>query len=236
MYYICGATKSLCRFDLTTNGDFDEFGWQRLWLVDMTDPSMSCPAPFSEVMDADSGVRYCRKDIDGYGCTGILLSPTAPFKRIYGRVHGIQSGNPDVEVASFDRGLDEPYIDGVSLTYGLAPRNHIWSFIGYTSAAFPNCPCSTDPERSTPDYIGENYFCESGTSDTVNFFQTFVNDPIWDGQNCEKTQDPGCCNRGEWFYREFQLPVNTDVELRVCTDDNTGDEDIGFQLVELYVQ
>lgn len=229
------GTKVFCNFDLTTSSDFDEYGWERLSYIDMTDATVSCPSPFAEVSVQNSNVRYCRKNFDGYGCTGISFSSVGPINRIYGRIHGIQSGTPDIEDSHFDRGLDEPYVDGVSLTYG-SPRNHIWSFIGYTSDAFPNCPCSTDPQRSTPDYIGENYFCESGTSSETDFSLTFVDDPIWDGLDCAKTQTPGCCNRGEWFYREFPLPVSNAIELRVCTDSNIADEDIGIQLVELYVQ
>ncbi len=203
----------------------------------MKNPATNCPSEF-QMVEHESGVQYCRKDFDGNGCTSIRYSHVnRPIKRLYGRVHGIQSGTPDLWDGIFGRGIEGDYINGISLTYG-HPRQHIWSFL---SAAFPNCPCSTDPTVTTPSFIGENYFCESGTMMTDNFAQTFVNDPIWDGQNCESTQDPGCCTRGdlgngEWFYREFTAPFSPDVELRICTDEIIEDEDIGLQLVEIYFQ
>ncbi len=235
-----GDTRSFCRFDLETSGERDRYGWQLLTLLNMSNPDTNCPNEFQMVTHTESGVRYCRKSIDGNGCTAIMYPHNQPIERLYGRVHGIQRGTPDIEDVLFNRGIEGDYIDGISLTFG-NPREHIWSFIGYTSAAFPNCPCSTDAVRTTPGYIGENYFCESGTMLMDNFQQTFVNDPIWDGQNCESTQDPGCCTRGdrgngEWFYREFAAPFGDQVELRICTDGMINDEDIGLQLLELYFQ
>ncbi len=234
-----GNTRAFCRFDFQSSGQLQ--GWELLTSLDMKNPDTNCPSEFQMVEHA-SGVRYCRKSLDGNGCTSITYPHiNRPITRLYGRVHGIQSGTPDIEENNFNRGIEGEYIDGISLTYGQSPRRHIWSFIGYTSAAFPNCPCSTNAARTTPAYIGDNYFCESGTMLPDNFFQTFVNDPIWDGQNCESTQNPGCCTRGdlgngEWFYREFTVPFTPDIELRICTDDNISDEDIGLQLVELYFQ
>ncbi len=243
LYFIPnGDTKSFCRFDLQTSGKLDQYGWQLLTLLNMSNPDTNCPSEF-QMITHESGVRYCRKSFNGNGCTSITYPHiNRPIKRLYGRVHGIQRGTPDIEDVLFNRGIEGDYIDGISLTYGRNSRQHIWSFIGYTSAAYPNCPCSTNAARTTPSYIGENYFCESGTADLeVDPAETFVNDPIWDGQNCESTQDPGCCTRGdlgngEWFYREFTVPFTPDVELRICTDGTIDDEDIGLQLLELYFQ
>ncbi len=231
-------TRSFCRFDFQTSGQLQ--GWELLTSLDMNNPDTNCPSEF-QMVEHESGVRYCRKNSDSNGCTAITYPHNRPIKRLYGRVHGIQRGTPDIFDGIFDRTIEGDYLNGISLTYA-HPRQHIWSFIGYTSAAYPNCPCSTNPTISTADYIGENYFCESGTADLeVDPAETFVNDPIWDGQNCESTQDPGCCTRGdlgngEWFYREFEVPFTPVVELRICTDQTIADEDIGLQLVELYIQ
>ena len=231
-------TTVFCRFDLATVATPKTNGWQLLTYLDMNDPDTNCPSEFR--FDVVRGIRHCRKDFDGDGCGSILYPHNRPIRRLYGRVHGIHSGTLDIEDAQFSRGIDGTYIDGISLTYGQLPRRHIWSFISFLSAVFPNCPCSTNAERTTPSYIGENYFCESGTSATmVDPAVTFVDDPVWDGQNCEITQDPGCCTRGyrgngEWFYREFEVPFVDDVELRICTDELRSDEDIALRFAEIY--
>jgi len=233
-YYLRGNTPSYCRFDLNTEGDFDEYGWERFVLVDMREANATCPGDFRRVVGPDN-VAYCRRNINTGGCTHMYWPTYNYVKRMYGRIYGIQFGTPDIE-RLFD-GLDnDGYVDGVSLTYSRFPnREHIWTFIGYTSAAFPNCPCSTEPARETPTFIGDNYFCESGTDHETDFYEEFTDDPIWDAMNCEATQ-VNCCDRGPWFYREFNTAFLDEVELRLCLDQDTSDEDIGLQLIELWVQ
>ncbi len=231
-------TTVFCRFDLATLATPNMNGWQLLTLFDMNDPDTICPSQLR--FDEVRGMRHCRKNDGTTGCVSIFYPHNRPIKRLYGRVHGYHSGTLDIEDDQFNRGIDGTYIDGISLTYGQSPRRHIWSFISYLSAAFPNCPCSTNAVRTTPGYIGENYFCESGTSAAVvDPAVTFVDDPVWDGQNCESTQDPGCCTRGyrdngEWFYREFEVPFVDDVELRLCTDEPRSNEEIALVLAEIY--
>ena len=60
-------------------------------------------------------------------------------------------------------------MDGVSITHG-SPRRHIWTFAcGLMSDEVSNyqgraqCPCNSNgiPDRK-PDFIGDDYYCESG--------------------------------------------------------------------------
>lgn len=202
---------------------------------DMSNPSVNCPNGLEPV--EIQGVRFCRKDFNGTGCSTLVYSHAQPIKRMYGRIHGIQSGAPDIEVDQLERGLDGMYLDGVSLTYG-TPRQHIWSFFGLSTAALPYCPCSVGATRESPDFVGEHYFCESATNELtiVSPAMTYLNNPIWDGQNCLGTQSVGCCNGNGFFYREFVMPFSGDVELRLCTDSFRFDKDIGLQLVQLWFQ
>jgi hypothetical protein len=95
--------------------------------------------------------------------------------------------------------IDEPYVDGVSVTYGV-PRRHIWTFAGGISETIVNtqrhihnsCPCALNGTgirlQQPPIFVGNNYFCESGnpqnTFETTNDFQ-YTDDPLWDGNGAK---------------------------------------------------
>ena len=87
--------------------------------------------------------------------------------------------------------------------------------------------------------IADNYYCESGNPTQSNEIQYkfYPSDPLWDGQQCEGT----CCSgttspRAPWF--SVQLPtLTTDrIEVRICADEPTNNEDTPIQQLEIYVQ
>lgn len=50
-------------------------------------------------------------------------------------------------------------------------------------------------------FIGEDYYCESGTSKSDPIPGTlFLDDPLWDGTDCRLVEEP-CCNASSipWF-------------------------------------
>ena len=61
-------------------------------------------------------------------------------------------------------------------------------------------------------------------------------DPLWDGDGC----GPGntCCNQAgmPWFYRTLPQEVDDDIELRICSDQELGNEETYVELLEIYVQ
>ncbi len=77
--------------------------------------------------------------------------------------------------------LERSYIDGVSLTHGLAgSRQHIWSFataLYYTFSPDFVCPC-TDPDSiwpyNTPSYVGDVYFCDAGNPGPESSLMTLI--------------------------------------------------------------
>ena len=163
-----------------------------------------------------------------------------------GKVIGYQFGSPD----AFSRGagttvqfiIDEAYVDGISTTHG-SPRNHIWSYAAgsnevpqiVSDCTVNTCPCSGGSDL--PSYVGNNYYCESayrGDCFVCNTF--FPNDPLWDGQQCD---DEGtCCNGANtplWFSVDLS-PTSDDIEVRICHDLGSNDEDTPVELLELYVQ
>ena len=83
-----------------------------------------------------------------------------------------------------------------------------------------------------------NYYCESayqGDCFVTNMF--FPDDPLWDGQQCDN--EGTCCtgaNTPPWFRVELPDSTSDDIEVRICHDQDTNDEDSPIQLLELYVQ
>ena len=151
---------------------------------------------------------------------------------------------------SLDISLDEPmhllvtitivhhFLDGIVLTYG-SPRCHIWSFtVGNRQYRTDKhgCPCNIGFTGSVPPYIQDDYFCDSGypySGDIpLNYFMT---DPLWDGDGCIQGN---CCtfNSPPWFCKTLPLPTDEDIELRLCLDEATSNEDTPFEVVEIYVQ
>ena len=67
-------------------------------------------------------------------------------------------------------------LDGVSITVG-NPRKHVWSYAAGFSKLHNindiNCPCA-----KYPVYVGDNYYCESGSNgfNSVNAFH--ASDPL----------------------------------------------------------
>ena len=82
------------------------------------------------------------------------------------------------------------YVDGISITYG-SPRIHIWTLAaGVTEGThqYPqaDCPCVISLRRSAPNFVGGDYFCESGNSNPTGRWMVghlYSQDLLWDGEH-----------------------------------------------------
>ena len=130
-------------------------------------------------------------------------------------------------------------MDGILISHG-ASQHHIWSYIAGASDNSAthrrsNCPCSPIAGAEPSQPIGDNYYCESGNPTDSIPYKLYPNDPLWDGLQCEGT----CCSGTKsppWF--KVQLPTHTNdrIEVRICADEPTSNEDTPIQLLEIYVQ
>ena len=233
-YFLREQERAYCYFDFQTPSPVN--GWERLAYSNLSDPNEGCPGSSFNLVETGAA-RYCVKSVDGYGCSSWVIDPVQPVRRVYGRVIGIQVGTGDIRS---DLNIEDPYLDGVSLTYGeQGSRQHIWSFMSYTSEFYNQCPCSTDSPTAPPSFVGDNYYCESGANTmVVPGTMAFPNDPLWDGLLCRETEIPCCAGDmpPPWFYRELNTPTSERFELRICTDSGTHDESVGVQLVDIYIQ
>ena len=214
-------------------------GWMRVTELNMTNSSHQCPSGLRE--HNDSNIRTCVKSEALAGCSSVIFSnPNIAYSKICGRVQAYQINSTNAFRGRSDADIDSAYVDGVSLTHG-TPREHIWTFAAALdvqgSSRSSLCPCNGTLEYETrsPDFVGIDYFCDSGTQfyslSTQNQF--YSRRPLWDGENCGEY---ACCafNNPPWFHKELQ-PSTSDIEIRVCRDEEGFNEDIAIELIQLFI-
>ena len=215
-------------------------GWMRVAHLNMTDTNQHCPSKFRLIT---SPKRTC--GTPGSRC----VSTTFPlngvkYSRVCGKIIGYQYSNTDAFHPYYldrSRTVDGQYVDGVSLTHGQTPRKHIWTFAAARDEIRSNrrvCPCTknnTDFSGVVPPFIGQDYFCDTGSTYQVQA-QFYHADPLWDGSGCGSTSS--CCgfNNPPWFCKQLPQPTTDDIEMRACTDEVTSNEYLALETIEIYIQ
>ena len=209
-------------------------GWMRVVYLNLSDPNEKCPEGFR--MYKENGVRACGRPTTS---SGSCVSTTYPsegisYSQVCGKVIGYQFGSPDGVEGTNINGI---YIDGISLTHG-NPRKHIWSFIGGTHESVSSiaCPCGTTNPKTAPSFVGNDYFCESGALYPWQA-KLYTGDPLWDGKGCGSIEEPCCWLPGlPWFYQTLGYTTTDYIEMRLCCNEGTINEDVPFSIVELYIK
>ena len=210
--------------------------WYRVAYLNMTDSTQQCPPAWRKYNI--SGVRACGRPVTSTGsCPSTVYPTNLQYNRVCGRVVGYQVATPDTVRAS--KNINAIYLDGVSITHG-SPRRHIWSYVGAWTE-IPGgtniCPCRySNASLPWPSFIGDNYYCES--ANPRRWFmssQLFPNDKLWDGKQCEN--EGTCCTTKSppWFSVELPNPTNDDIEVRICGNESTDNEDTPIEVMEIYV-
>ena len=207
-------------------------GWRRVGIADFRDPETPCPDGLKEYAGT---VRGCgRRSRCGFH------SVTIPTSNIsYSQVCGKVLGYPYRSLDAFNprwtgnRDIEDNYFDGISVTHGPAgSRQHIFSLAG----ALPrdngtSCPCAANSylPDSQPDFVGDDYYCESGSSGD--------DDILWDGEQCEGNE-ADCCTAPymPFFYKHLNTSTTDDIELRILPDQRFSDENLFLLAYEFYVK
>ena len=250
-----GSVKVYCNMEeLCGSGG----GWTRLAYLDMTDSTENCPSGFR--LYQSGGVRACgRANNTDFSCQSVTFpSNGISYSQVCGRVVGYQYASPDAVqhgewrnpqqyIGGTDpkhNDINSAYVDGVSITRG-SPRQHVWTLMAglQGSSTFIdgryNCPCSSGSLQGpyVQSFIGNDYYCESGASTSWSKI-LYTSDPLWDGQG-SGTLETACFSVPglPWFHRDYGNTNTTDyLELRVCGDQETDDEDVPVGYYEIYVQ
>ena len=214
--------------------------WMRIGLLNMSDPTQQCPSGMGVINDP----RSCSRNTQPGNCASFFFdSNFQQYSRVCGRSIGYQEGSPDAFRPYYDNQaytIDDPYFDGLSVTYGFSPRNHIWTFVSAavdTDSSPYACPCSTTTYSGlVPPFIGNDWFCEAGAGTSWQAGVIYRDNPVWDGMGCESAST--CCGPSSprWFCKDLASSTRENIEVRACGDEHQNNEDVLIQLVELYVQ
>ena len=223
-------------------------GWTRIGYFNMAEANRRCPPGFRLYQSGD--VRACGRPQSSSGsCASIkILSNDISYSEVCGRVVGYQYASTDAISIHGDsdphNDINSFYVDGVSITHGFY-RQHVWTLIsGINGARHVNdwagysCPCSPGglPVQS---FINNDYFCESGNhaSDGTHDTVLYANDTLWDGKGCGSLEGACCAAPGlPWFYKTLDNVTTDYIELRVCGDEGTANEDTPIVFYEIYIK
>ena len=222
-------------------------GWMRIADVN-TKEGDACPRGWTSYRKS-----YCTGGSTG-GCYSAHFSTNSTsYTKVCGKAVGYQKGSLDAfypyayshgkannyKPVTASRALDGVYVDGISITSG-NPRKHVWTYaVGLSDDHnYPNvnCPCAKYPGSDPPPYVGYHYYCESGNSGTFDTSVLYNKDPLWDGAGCGS--ENSCCYRAgmPWFFRQFPVALNGNIEVRICYDQTFRDEALAVEQIQLYVQ
>ena len=215
-------------------------GWRRVAFLNMSESNRTCPEQW-RLYEEDS-VRVCGRPVGGAGCDSVQYSvDNYAYTRVCGRVTGYQFASPDasshiVYNPTPGNAINEPYLDGVSITHG-SPRQHIWSFYGSVNT-LQCCSQAHITNMEALGFIGNNSFCDTGNPEHRPWGGTlFTYHPLWEGiTRCRDSET--CCSphSGPWFHVTLDVPSIQDIEVRICSDQHTNNEDTPVELVEIYVR
>ena len=234
------TTRVYCTMD-NPCGCSGSGAWMRVGLLNMSDTTQQCPSGMGVIADP----RSCSRNTQPGNCASFFFdSNFMQYNRVCGRSLGYQEGSPDAFRPYFDNQaytIDDPYFDGLSVTYGFSPRKHIWTFVSAavdTGNSPYDCPCSTTTYSGVvPPFIGNDWFCESGAFDSWQGGTIYRDNPIWDGTGCQGPESTCCTfSNPPWFCKDLPSQTRDNIEVRACGDENQDNEDVLIQLVELYVQ
>ena len=213
----------------------------RVAYLNVTDSSGQCPIGFR--IETATNVSFCIRDTSSAGCGSVLFETRGiTYTQVCGYARGYSYNSPDSFATPAGMVSNEPlgacYVDGISITYG-TPPTHIWSFAAgpvESGSSGHVCPCNVQPGISAPLYVGNDYYCESGTLTNAQSIW-YTSDPLWDGMQCGGEEGP-CCNRTglPWFNKNLSTPTTATITTRVCLDEATTNENIGIDRLELYVK
>ena len=85
-----------------------------------------------------------------------------------------------------------------------------------------------------PSFVAANYFCASGNPETDTYqFKVYDEIPLWSNirGNCNE-----CNDNDLYFCVKLTEATTDDIEMRICTDQVTTDEDIRLETIDFYVK
>ena len=234
-----------------TNPPFSNNTWMRLATLNMTDSNQSCPVHWTLYYNDEHKIRACGRNHNQEQSVAQTVYSTngITYNKVCGRITAYQLGATEAFTTNEMATLADPYVDGVSITYG-ANTEHIWTFAAARAQedeiSTAVCPCTNPSKHQAtniyiPNFVGSDYFCETGVSGTSAEDSTLYYDNLlWDGQSCFGSST--CCqfNSPPWFCKTLSSPTTQDIEVRIMNfaseNQKLDGEDTVIETLYLYVQ
>ena len=218
-----------------------EGGWTRVAFVNMSEPGATCPVGLTQI--EQSGLTLCSRNDSNLIQSTIFATLRLNYSAVCGRLQSYQDGAPEGFSQEFTTSaidIDNLYVDGVSITLDTSPRQHIWTYaVGQDDEGITrrDCPCNRGSNvTDVPSFVGDNYYCESGTNSAVEG-TLYINDTLWDGMQCNNLESTCCTNsRMPWFHTTLPETTNDDIELRLMFSGFRRQEESPLNLIELYIR
>ena len=238
-YWLRSGNGSAVRMFCDMSSSFGEHGGYMLVAdMDMSRQADGCPATLQTRTDI-CGKRLCGRGDALPGCSVVTYHTYGiPYQRVCGRVLAYQVGSPNGFFAYHLDGslsLSEAYVDGVSLSWGSSPKNHIWTFAAVANTSIRdvsfNCPGEWPlPSELGPGFVDRHYFCDALSEEGL------CARPLWSESGCGLINGCSAPMLGAWFCVNLGQIVTEDIELRVCGNEDVNNEDTPLETVSLYVQ
>ena len=235
-YWVKSSNGSAVRVycDMTRSCGNTIRGWMKVIELDMTDNSTQCP---SGLRQNDNNLRTCGiNSSDTLSCSSTTFNLSGiRYSSVHGMIRAYGCGSPDGFNAyggygrSTTPNISSNYVDGISLTYGLIPRQHIWTFAVDTSNTYCIPPSSLQIEN--------NYYCgKISDQSRCDYSPTTHNIIQWNRGTCGSQSQ--CCsfNNPTQFYKQLPQPTTDDIEMRLCRDESASNENIFLEMIDIYVQ
>ena len=243
-YIFLGSTAAARDIDIFAKYKMDpeSLGLGSGWiLIALVDANNICPEGWDRAYVNEK--YFCQATSNAAGCYSAYfdIPSGTSFNKITGFIYGYQKGTTDDFEGSQHILIVHSYVDGVSITLG-HPRKHIWTYaIGYSedlSASNNNCPCAVTPGPDPPSFVGEHYYCQSGSPSFPHNDTYYTDALLWGGIGCTNDKDNCCANVGlPFFYRRFPMPQYEDrVEVRICTNEEFPEEAALVDSLLLYIK
>ena len=222
--------------DMDGNNCDGEGGWIRVAQLNMSEPGTTCPPGLT--LQNYSNIDHSLCGRSSSGCASTFFSTYGlNYTKVCGKVRGYQFSSIDAFLVQ-SNSIDSTYVDGISITYGSNPRQHIWTYAAGEDdfqAGSDDCPCNSGSSVVVPDFVGNDYYCESGPGQSHILYPE---DILWDGQQCNGIES-NCCTTPNmpWFLKTLNEEANDDIELRVCGDQSpTTNEETPLDIIEIYIK
>ena len=208
-------------------------GMTRVTFWNMNNTLARCP--LSLIPTFQSGKRMCTSPLSGTYYSPMFYDVyNISYYLVCGRAVGYSYGETRAFTGSR---IDSSYTSGLSITNRIGgDHNHIWTFAAgyheYYNRHYDsyNCPCAQRSGNRPQQFVGTNFYCESG-SHSAPTNKWYMNNTLWDGQGCHASSR--CCRnrRQPWFLTALPSATRSNIEVRLMNPQGA----VGVELLELYV-